>query len=43
MTIETAALVGMGIIALWGLAALLLALKSAKANSNIDAGALRSH
>jgi hypothetical protein len=38
MTIEFAALLGMGLIALWGLIALLLAIRSAKTNHNIDTG-----
>lgn len=45
MTIETAALLGMGLIALWGMLALLLAIKSAKIkhDHNIDTGAIHTH
>jgi hypothetical protein len=43
MTIEIAALLGMGLIALWGLIALLFAIKSAKTNHNLDTGAIHSN
>ncbi|CAA9892012.1 conserved hypothetical protein [Candidatus Methylobacter favarea] len=43
MTIEIAALSGMGLIALWGVIALLLAIKSAKINHKIDTGAIHSN
>lgn len=43
MTIEIAALLGMGLIALWGVIAFLLAIKSAKINHHIDAGAIHSN
>jgi hypothetical protein len=43
MTIEIAALLGMGLIALWGLIALLFAIKSAKINHHIDADAFHTH
>jgi hypothetical protein len=43
MTIEIAALLGMGLIALWGVIALLLAIKSAQTNHNIDTDAIHSN
>jgi hypothetical protein len=43
MTMESAALWGMGLIALWGVIALLLAIKSARANQDADGGAVHSH
>jgi hypothetical protein len=43
MTIEVAALLGMGLIAIWGLIALLLAIKSAKINHHIDHGIIHSN
>ena len=44
MTIETAVLLGMGMIVLWGMIALLLALKSAKADQHVDINAeLKGH
>jgi hypothetical protein len=43
MTIEIAALLGMGLIALWGVIALLLAIKSAKINHNIDTDVIHSN
>jgi len=43
MTIEIAALLGMGLVALWGLIALLFAIKSAKINHHIDTGAVHSN
>jgi hypothetical protein len=43
MTIEIAALLGMGLIALWGVIALLFAIKSAKSDHNIDADAIHSN
>lgn len=43
MTIEIAALLGMGLIALWGVIALLFAIKSAKTNHHIDTGLLHSN
>ena len=42
MTIEIAALWGMGLIALWGVVALLLAIKSARADHHVDVGAVHS-
>ncbi len=43
MTIQIAALLGMGLIALWGLVALLFAVKSAKIHHNIDADTIHSN
>jgi hypothetical protein len=43
MTIEIAALLGMGLIALWGVIALLFAIKSAKHANHIDAGVIHSN
>ena len=43
MTMENAALWGMGLITLWGVVALLLAIKSAKSDHHVDAGAVHSH
>ncbi len=43
MTIEIAALLGMGLVALWGLIALLFAIKSAKIHHHIDTGAIHSN
>lgn len=43
MTIIFAALLGMGLIALWGLIALMIAIKSAKINHHIDTGAIHSN
>ncbi|WP_268746005.1 hypothetical protein [Methylobacter tundripaludum] len=43
MTIEIAALLGMGLVALWGLIALLFAIKLAKINHHIDTGAVHSN
>lgn len=40
MTIEIAALLGMGLIALWGVIALLFAIRAAKINHNTDTGAI---
>ena len=42
MTIEIAALLGMGLIALWGLIALLFAIKTAKISQHTDTGAIHS-
>lgn len=43
MTIEMAALLGMGLVALWGVVALLLAVKFAKTEHHIDTGVAHSH
>ena len=43
MTIEIAVLLGMGLIALWGVVALLFAIKSAKTNHNIDTNVIHSN